>query len=216
MASDVLSFSLFLDYLLAVGSERVTVARSHHRVPYDAYGGFKQVLTRFAAGEVGNGALAAYVRPNGKNPRLPLAFATRFAHMLGWLDAQRLGTPEARAAATLPVPNGELAIGRGLAVHVNPEIAVLLKGVPHVLKLYLREAPLTPARVRMTAGILAGALDGVAPKDAVFGVLDLTTGKMHVVRDPRMLERAAAVARADGLSYALLFRETAPRAPLAA
>jgi hypothetical protein len=31
-----------------------------------------------------------------------------------------------------------------------------------------------------------------------------------------MLERAAAVARADGLSYALLFRETAPRAPLAA
>jgi len=216
VASDVLSFSLFLDYLLAVGSERVTVARSHHRVPYDAYGGFKQGLARLAAGEIGNGAFMAYTRTTPQNPRRPMVFAARLAHMLGWLDAHHLGTPEARAAATLPVPSGELAIGRGLTVHVNPEMAMLLGGVPHVLKLYLREAPLTQARVRMTAGVMAAALGGVAPSDAVFGVLDLTTGKMHVVRDPRMLGRAAAVARADGLSYALLFRETAPRASLAA
>jgi hypothetical protein len=213
MASGLLSFSLFLDYLLAVGSERATIARSHHRPPYDAYGGFKQMLARYASGDVEQRVFSVFVRPD---QRRATAFAVRLGHLLGWLGAQRLETPEARAAAILAVPEGELAIARDLAVHVNPELAFMLRGVPHVLKLYLREAPLTQARVRMTVGVMAAALADVAPAGTVFGVLDLTTGKHHVVRDPRMLDRAAAVARADGLSYARLFRETAPAAPLAA
>lgn len=211
MRSQHLSLTLFLDFVLATGSERATVARSHHRAAHDIYRMLKAGLVRLVAGEITPEALMvclAGASERMRHPRRIAALEKRLAHTLAWLEAQRLRTYEARQAAALPAPFGELAIDQGLVIAVNPEIAVMIKDEPHVLKLYLREEPLTQARVRMTCGILALALDGIAPAGSRYGVLDLITGKMHLVRDGKLLGRAGLVARADGLSYAALLHET--------
>jgi hypothetical protein len=214
MRGDHLSFSLFVDFLLAHGGARVSVVRSHHRPPFDAYEGLKLGIVRVLSGEAPFSLLEGYVAQYAADPRRSAVLADRLASLRLFMKKNKLVDQEACRAAWLPVPATVLPLALGMGIFVNPEVCLSLKGVPHVLKLFLRsgEEKLARGRVELVAGIMAGALRAEAPPGALFGMLDLTDpegGAVHVVRDPKKLERAATSARADGLSYVVLYRDRA-------
>jgi hypothetical protein len=82
-------------------------------------------------------------------------------------------------------------------VDINPELGLAIDETPYVIKMYLRGEPLTPRRVQVTLGLLAGKLGRSCPGH-VFGLLDVRHGKLHALRSPE--ERVGAVQLAESLN----------------
>jgi hypothetical protein len=82
-------------------------------------------------------------------------------------------------------------------IDINPELGLAIDETPYVIKMYLRGEPLTPRRVQVTLGLLAGKLGRSCPGH-VFGLLEVRHGKLHALRTPE--ERVGAVQLADSLN----------------
>lgn len=75
-----------------------------------------------------------------------------------------------------PPPRDEWAAG-GLAVNVNPELGLKIKGVRHVIKLYFKVDRLTKLRIDIATQLMDLVL-GDPKKPTVFGVLDVRNAKL--------------------------------------
>lgn len=191
----LLSLSLYVDFLLASGGARATVARAHLRDPFDTYSAFKASAVRAAQGQDVFDALLAGL-PDMQRQRLYPPLVAGFRRWLRRTGATWAAPPE---DALLLAPN--------VAVEVKPELGLVVKGVPHLVKLYCRREPLERARVEMTCAIVAAALQ--PPAGTVVGLLDVREGKLHTGGSPATRQRCARVALAEGGAYLALRRQAA-------
>ncbi len=190
---DLVSFSLFVDFLLLAGAARFTAARASLREPFDCYSAFKDAAKAVAAGTHPKALeqLLGSFGPDDKRGRLYPPLVKGFTR---WLSKNQ-GMYFAPAATHMP-------IAAGVAVAVNPEIAGVLDGVPVVIKFYCRTEKLTAERSTMMIAVMQGAIHHLP--NTVFAVLDVREGKLHVSRSTANLARASFVARAEGPAYATL------------
>lgn len=82
-------------------------------------------------------------------------------------------------------------------IDINPELGLAIDETPYVIKMYLRGEPLTPRRVQVTLGLLAGKLGRSCPGH-VFGLLEVRHGKLHALRTSE--ERVGAVQLVESLN----------------
>jgi len=66
----------------------------------------------------------------------------------------------------------------GLNVRVNPELGLKIKGTPHLIKLYFKEAELAKNKIDIVTHLMAVACASRAPDDCVMGVLDVRRSKL--------------------------------------
>jgi hypothetical protein len=65
-----------------------------------------------------------------------------------------------------------------LNVNVNPELALSIQGVPHVVKLYFKAEPLTMKNAELILLMMADSLGGHVSPDTVMSLLDVQRGKL--------------------------------------
>ena len=188
-----ISFSLYLDFLLATGAARYTAAHTASGgAPVDFYGGFKATVSRALAGEVDAfDKLLAGCSGDEQRLRLYPPLVKGFGR---WIEKSPLVGSSSRCVLWQPVPT--------VIVAVNPEVCGMIHGVPHVVKLHTRKGAPGRARVELSVAMLREAFPGVP--GTVYGVLDVRAGKLHTVAQGGVLDRSAAVARAEAEAFAVL------------
>jgi len=75
-------------------------------------------------------------------------------------------------------PPSEVWSNAGLQVSVNPEIGLLIKGTPYIIKLYFKDEPLSKSRVDTVLFLMESALKTKAKRNSVMGVLDVLNSKL--------------------------------------
>lgn len=66
----------------------------------------------------------------------------------------------------------------GVDVRVNPDLGLYINGVPHLIKLYLKDEKLMKARVDVITALMETALGAQAQPGTVMAVIDVRNGKM--------------------------------------
>lgn len=69
---------------------------------------------------------------------------------------------------------------QGVDVGVNPELGLLVDGVPHLIKLYFKDEPLQKLRVDVVTALMETSLGPHAEPDCAMGVLDVRRSRLHV------------------------------------
>jgi hypothetical protein len=84
---------------------------------------------------------------------------------------------EKGGAEWFPPPRGVWSRG-GVQVRVNPELGLLLGGVPHLVKLHFKQDKLRGNRVQVVTHLMREALADAAPSGCVMAALDVRRGKL--------------------------------------
>ncbi len=71
----------------------------------------------------------------------------------------------------------------GVSVSINPELGLLINGVPHVVKLYFKADQLKKTGVDLVTALMQHSLAGSVDPGTHFAVLDIRHGKFHVCSD---------------------------------
>ncbi len=173
-ASRKVSLTTFVDFVSKSGTPKITVVRRFkhgdaYRPAFDFYKPVRDAIVdvhaRAKPGKALDGAVAAVA-----DPRKLASFAAvvrghkRFMrrHPARWFDP----------------PKATWAEG-GIVVHVNPELGLEIRGVPHVVKLYFKAEPLPKRNVATITRLMSKALAEPGAR-TVFGVLDVRRGALHV------------------------------------
>ena len=191
------SMSQFADFCLSTGAARVTEARSHGGQPFDLYADWKAaVLNRLARGEPLGTAAEMWPGLEGDAKK-----AKRYPVLLDGMRAWGAGVTD-----EIVTSNRETSDAlHGVRVRVNPEIALKMPtGHLTPVKLYLRTAPLTKARVALLCGLMADGFELMALPCINFAVLDVARARLHYGGTPAALTKVRDVLRAEALCYAAL------------
>jgi hypothetical protein len=145
------SFTLFVDYLMASGPSRISMIQDHlspRDGEFDCYAPFKAAMADIMRTGMQRGILPFWVKEHGGRARdnlldLAAGFLQREGQIQGWSEP-----------TILPLP-----IGSDCSVDVNPEIGGMVGGVPTWIKLYLRKEPLLYDRMLVMMSVLKRALD---------------------------------------------------------
>lgn len=189
------SMSKFVDFLQTTGPARVTEALSHAAPPFDLYAEWKVgALSLLAQGKALG--TAEEVFPGLADVKKQRLYAPLLKGLKKFLRSS--------AGVWFAPPVVDYPLAHGVAVRVNPELGLTISGVPLVVKLHLRTSKLTRERTQLLVALMTQALEGVAPKNAGFAVLDVARGVIHHGGTEAVQKRAREVLRADGLSYGAL------------
>lgn len=192
------SLTYFLDFILKSGTPKLTVvANFKKRGEYDPQTDFYRQFRR----KVGRA----------------LSRGESLATLNAWLDRVQEKKQPAYADALLGLrtflgksplkwfepPHEKFAIGP-MVLSVNPELGLLIKGQPHVLKLYLKDEPLKSNRAEIVLHLMRQSLDATA-SGAKIGVLDARAGKFFsAVPKTRGIN---ALLRGEAESFAAIYGE---------
>jgi hypothetical protein len=146
------SFTLFVDYLMASGPSRISMIQDHlspRDGEFDCYAPFKAAMADIMRTGMQRGILPFWVKEHGGRARdnlldLAAGFLQREGQIQGWSEP-----------TILPLP-----IGSDCSVDVNPEIGGMVGGVPTWIKLYLRKEPLLYDRMLVMMAVLKRARHG--------------------------------------------------------
>jgi len=78
-------------------------------------------------------------------------------------------------------PTGEFE-RHGVAVSVNPELGLLIHGVPHIIKLYFKADKLAKNRTEIVTHLMEECLRPMCCGDEVMAVLDVRNGKLFAAK----------------------------------
>lgn len=145
------SFTLFIDYLMAAGPSRISLIQEHlspRDGEFDCYAPFKAAMADIMRTGMQRGILPFWVQEHGGKARenllqLAAGFLQGEGQIQGWSEP-----------TILPLP-----IGSDCSVDVNPEIGGMVDGVPTWIKLYLRKEPLLYDRMLLMMATMKRALD---------------------------------------------------------
>lgn len=199
------SFTLFVDYLMAPGPARVSMIQDHvdpRNGEFDCYAPFKAAMADVLRTGMQRGILPFWAAEHGGKARANLlALADGFmagqADIVGWSEP-----------TILPIQ-----IGSDCSVDVNPEIGGMVGGVPTWIKLYLRKEPLSYDRMILMLAVLQRGLDiargrGLPIEARQVAVFDVRQG---AICTPTLNEAVAArvasytkLVTAEGVGYGVL------------
>ena len=83
-----------------------------------------------------------------------------------------------------------------MSVSINPELGLIVGGVPHLIKLYFKGEKLAKSRVNIITQLMTTALASVARKHCVMAVLDVRKARLFAGQgnDPRLEDQLRAEA----------------------
>ena len=67
----------------------------------------------------------------------------------------------------------------GIDVSVNPELGLIIDGIPHLVKLYFKSELLTKNRVDVILFLLDSQLSSLSPTDTTMSVLEIRRSKLY-------------------------------------
>ncbi|HET8538956.1 MAG TPA: hypothetical protein VFL83_03690 [Anaeromyxobacter sp.] len=168
------SLTTFVDFVSKSGTPKITVVRRFkhgdaYRPAFDFYKPVRDAIVDVHAHERPRKALDDVVA-SLSDPRKVASFTAvvrghkRFMrrHAARWFDPPRASWVEG-----------------GIVVHVNPELGLEIRGVPHVVKLYFKAERMPKRNVATITRLMAKALAAPGSR-TVFGVLDVRRGALHV------------------------------------
>ncbi len=172
------SLTYFMDFVSRSGAPKLTIVqgyknREEHDPQADFYELLREKLVEVLRGAVTIPELQAWA--GNVHPTKQPAYLDAIAGFKRFVGRKQIGWFE---------PPGEsFALGTPaspLMVNINPELGLVLQGVPYVVKLYLKEERLPKSRARLILYMLEQALsDPENPR--AFGVLDIRAGRLHTV-----------------------------------
>lgn len=168
------SLTTFVDFVSKSGTPKITVVRRFkrgdaYRPAFDFYKPVRDAIVDVH--EHGNPRKALDAIVAGlKDPRKLASFT---AVVRGHKKFMRN-----HAAKWFDPPKGSWAES-GIVVHVNPELGLEIRGVPHVVKLYFKAERMPKRNVATITRLMAKALAEPGSR-TVFGVLDVRRGALHV------------------------------------
>lgn len=68
----------------------------------------------------------------------------------------------------------------GLAVKLAPHLGLHINGAPHLIQVWFKEEKLKPTQVQLILSLLETQLAAQAPAGTTFGLLQLSSGKLHL------------------------------------
>lgn len=172
--SNKVSLTTFVDFVSKSGTPKITVVRRFkhgdaYRPAFDFYKPVRDAIVDVHEHAKPKKALDASVA-DLKDPRKLASFT---AVVRGHKKFMRN-----HAAQWFDPPKGSWAEG-GIVVHVNPELGLEIRGVPHVVKLYFKAERMPKRNVATITRLMAKALAEPGSR-TVFGVLDVRRGVLHV------------------------------------
>jgi hypothetical protein len=90
-----------------------------------------------------------------------------------------------------------------LKININPELGLVIDGVPHVIKMYFRGEPLTHKRVSIVLNLLNAAIEPADP-DTVFAMLDVRNSRLHTLKLP-LNPRMDVLLRGEAASFSKMY-----------
>ncbi|WP_224961262.1 hypothetical protein [Geomonas subterranea] len=72
----------------------------------------------------------------------------------------------------------------GVAVSVNPELGLVINGIPHLIKLYFKAEPLTKNRIDIATHLMVECLRQQCDDVTVMAILDVRNGKLFSANAP--------------------------------
>ncbi len=107
---------------------------------------------------------------------------------------------------------GTIDLGSGreqrVAIHINPEVGLVIKGEPHIVKLYMRGEPLSQARVDVTVALMEH-LKTPSNKPMKRAVMDVRKGELRFAgkraSSAVARERMRVLLVAEGAGYAAAY-----------
>lgn len=85
-------------------------------------------------------------------------------------------------------PQKAVWAAQGLSVNLNPELGLEIKGVPHLIKLYFKAAPLARNRVGIITHMMNSACIQAAQAGCRVAVLDIRSSKLFTLTPSPELE----------------------------
>jgi hypothetical protein len=172
---DNVSLTYFVDFVLKAGTPKITVVKDFKsRDEYDPQTDFYRALREktvkvFKAGDPVNTMESWASTVHEKKQAAYLAVVAGLKKFVG-----------RRTYEWFEPPRENFTLG-SLTLNVNPELGLRVQGVPHVIKLYLKDdPPLVKNRAQLIAHVLEKALT-MRSKGHTFAVLDARKGKLHAI-----------------------------------
>lgn len=163
------TLTTFVDFVSKAGTPKATVVRTwKHRKKYhpatDYYKSLRDAIIEFHSlgTQIGNLAAGA-AKHKVENYKAVAAGHKKWVGKknLTWFDP----------------PTG-IWSSSGLDVSVNPELGLMIKGVPHLIKLYFKADKLAKNRIDLITHMMSVTLAQQCPDHCVMGVLDLRNAKL--------------------------------------
>lgn len=169
------SLTYFVDFVLKAGTPKITVVKEFKgRDEYDPQTDFykslreKTVEVFKSGGSVG--AMESWA--GGVHEKKRAAYLAVVAGLKKFVGR--------REYEWFDPPRENFTLG-SITLNVNPELGLKIEGVPHVIKLYLKDdPPLVKNRVQLILHVLEKALSKKS-KGYTFAVLDARKGKLHPI-----------------------------------
>ncbi|MCC6558900.1 MAG: hypothetical protein IT372_38725 [Polyangiaceae bacterium] len=96
---------------------------------------------------------------------------------------------------------GSVQLG-DVAIHVNPDLGLVIDGKPHLIKIYFRGEPLSSKRTAVVLNLLAGGLAESCPGHAL-ALLDVRNAKLHTFKAPN--PRIGVLLRGEAASFSTIY-----------
>jgi hypothetical protein len=172
---DNVSLTYFVDFVLKAGTPKLTVVKEFKgRDEYDPQTDFYKPLREklvevFRTGASVSSMEAWAASVHEKKRAAYLAVVAGLKKFVGRRDYEWFDPP--RENFTLG----------SITLNVNPELGLKVEGVPHVIKVYLKDdPPLVKNRVQLILHVLEQALSRKS-KGKTFAVLDARKGRLHPI-----------------------------------
>jgi len=184
-----ISLTDFVDIVVKSGTPKATkVVQIKQRQDYEPAADFYKPLREFIVGthrKGGSRFVPAEVLAPLTDPKKLANYPAAVDGYLRWWGSKHLSWFEP--------PTGVFS-GHGVDVAVNPELGLVVNGVPHVIKLYFKADPLSKLRVDIVTHLMEVAL-GSRPADAKsMAVLDVRRAKLVCSATPSPRVHAALTA----------------------
>lgn len=170
-----ISLTSFVDFVSKSGTPKLTAVKKTRKQMSEGYGPEKDFYKRFRESVIemhrksGSISTVTSILPGLTNSKKMKAYPRLVEGYRKW---------SGRKGAEWFEPVSAIWSSGGLTVRVNPELGLVVKGTPHLIKLYFKEAKLTKNRIDIITHLMAVACAAQAPNPCVMGVLDVRRSKL--------------------------------------
>lgn len=168
-----ISLTDFVDFVTRAGMPKLTKVRQlKHRGEYspyaDFYRGVREAIIGAHEGGGGKQAVAPAALAAAPEDKRRRHYDELIKAYVGWWGRKQIAWI-----------GGAKAVRRfdGFDLSINPELGVAIEGVPHLIKLHFKEAPLSKRYSEVLACVMYEGLR--APAQAELAVLDVRRRRLH-------------------------------------
>lgn len=170
-----ISLTSFVDFVSKSGRSKLTVLRKTKKQIEDGYGPEKDFYKRLREALVEMHRASGTI--NDVSSILPvLTDQKKMALYPKLIDGYRRWS--GRKGAEWFEPDHTVWRYDKLGVRINPELGLAIKGIPHLIKLYFKQEPLSKSRIDVITHLMSVACAQRAPQGCVMGVLDVRQSKL--------------------------------------